>query len=160
MPGRAEGMERHVAVDCAAVDPQAKADMSQHLYNKKMQTLERKGVKRRAEGEGAASAEPSAPMLEQTSMAPQIMSHMPPYSGAAHLSTVSAMSPLETVCMTEHCLAHAHAFWCQIQPALQILHEIEKQHHSSCPPPSFKQSPGVTALHVYHMVCPRGSVGI
>ncbi len=86
MPGRAEGMERHVAVDCSAVDPQAKADMSQHLYNKKMQTLERKGVKRRAAAEGGPSAEPGAapPMMEGQPMAvPPIHPHMPAYSGAA-----------------------------------------------------------------------------
>ena len=78
-------MERHVAVDCAAVDPQAKADMSQHLYNKKMQTLERKGVKRRAAAEGGPSAEPgTAPMMEAQPMAaPQIHPHLPAYSGAA-----------------------------------------------------------------------------
>lgn len=95
MPGRAEGMERHVAVDCAAVDPQAKAEMSQHLYNKKMQTLERKGVKRRAGGEGAPSAEPSGPMLEPPPpMAPQIISHahMPPYSGAACCTPMTVKS--------------------------------------------------------------------
>ncbi|CAL8461860.1 g1391 [Coccomyxa elongata] len=85
MPGRAEGMERHVAVDCSAVDPQAKADMSQHLYNKKMQTLERKGVKRRAAAEGGPSAEPGAapPMMEgQPMAAPPIHPHMPAYSVA------------------------------------------------------------------------------
>jgi hypothetical protein len=95
MPGRAEGMERHVAVDCAAVDPQAKTEMSQHLYNKKMQTLERKGVKRRAGGEGAPSAEPSGPMLEPPPpMAPQIISHahMPPYSGAACCTPMTVKS--------------------------------------------------------------------
>ena len=84
MPGRAEGMERHVAVDCAAVDPHAKAEMSQHLYNKKMQMLERKGVKRRAGAEAGPSAEPSVPMLEPPPpMAPQMLPHMPPYTGAA-----------------------------------------------------------------------------
>lgn len=91
MPGRAEGMERHIAVDCAAVDQQAKADMGQHLYHKKLQTLERKGVKRRQGGDGGgaqpSSAEPGAPMMEAAPMAPQLIAQLPAYSGEELIAT-------------------------------------------------------------------------
>ena len=37
MPGRAEGMEKHVAQDCQSVDEAAKQEMSQLLMTKRLQ---------------------------------------------------------------------------------------------------------------------------
>ena len=37
MPGRAEGMEKHIAQDCQSVDEAAKHEMSQLLMTKRLQ---------------------------------------------------------------------------------------------------------------------------
>ena len=39
MPGRAEGMEKHIAQDCQGVDEAAKQEMSQLLMTKRLQVM-------------------------------------------------------------------------------------------------------------------------
>ena len=39
MPGRAEGMEKHIAQDCQSVDEAAKQEMSQLLMTKRLQVI-------------------------------------------------------------------------------------------------------------------------
>ena len=53
-------MEKHVASDCQSVEEAAKQEMMQLLVTKKMQTLVKKGLKRRAE----AVAEAGPVLLE------------------------------------------------------------------------------------------------
>lgn len=75
-------MERHIALDCQGVDAQAKTDMQQHLFNKKLHTLEKKGVKRK-QSEGAVASGEAVPQVVMDA-APASASQalqLPAYSG-------------------------------------------------------------------------------
>jgi hypothetical protein len=76
-------MERHIALDCQGVDAQAKVDMQQHLFNKKLHTLEKKGVKRKHGEASSAPSEGVQQMLDPVQGAAQGLQQIPAYSGEA-----------------------------------------------------------------------------